>query len=227
MPPVMPPAVTRLLLPGLPDTLPNLRLPESSLLFDARKDEPAWTEPGIDVSAWSAPMTSGVPPAAQWGPLTARLIPLWKDYGLLDFPSVSKPLPARGGTITARLPYNAQINPWIKINAPADREIDIRTDNFMGGSQPNIHVKYVTRDGIQEFEAPGWMNGHKVIFTDSSFAARVTCPPGSEGLIGVPRPADGTPNITIDGKPATPESSTARHHLFPIPTGTSRIVAEW
>jgi alpha-L-rhamnosidase len=175
-----------------PDTPPNRRLAESSLRFDARNDELAWIKPGFDASAWSAPKTFGVPPVAPWGPLTARPIPQWKDYGLLDFPSVSKPLPSRGGTITARLPYNAQINPWIKVNAPAGREIDIRTDNFMGGSQPNIHAKYVTRDGIQEFEAFGWMNGHEVIYTvpedveilgvkfretgyDASFTGSFTC----------------------------------------------------
>jgi len=63
--------------------------------------------------------------------------------------------------------------------------------------------------------------------TDASFTARVTSPPGTEGLIGVPRPAAGTPSVTIDGKPAIPERSTDRHHLFRLPTGTSRIVAEW
>lgn len=147
------------------DTAPNRRLPESSLHFDARNDEPAWIEAGFDVAAWTEPKSFGVPPTAPWGPLIARPIPQWKDYGLLDYPSVSQSFPAHGGTITARLPYNAQVNPWIKVDAPAGREVDIRTDNFMGGSAPNVHAKYVTRDGIQEFEAPGWMNGHEVIYT--------------------------------------------------------------
>jgi hypothetical protein len=148
-----------------PDTPPNRRLPESSLLFDARLDEPAWIEPGFDASAWPVPKTFGSPPAAPWGMLKERPIPHFKDYGLLDYAAVSEPLPARGRTITARLAYNAQINPWIRVNAPAGREIDIRTDNFMGGSQPNLHAKYVTREGVQEFEAFGWINGHEVIYT--------------------------------------------------------------
>ena len=33
--------------------------------------------------------------------------------------------------------------------------------------------------------------------------------------------------MRIDGKPATPERSTDRHHLFRLPTGASRIVADW
>lgn len=142
-----------------PDIPPNRRLPESSLLFDARLDQPDWTAPGFDDSGWAAPRVHGAPPAAPWGPLVDRPIPLWKDFGLKEYPSVTG---GPGGTITAKLPHNAQVTPWLRVEAPAGLVIDIRTDNFMGGSEPNVHAKYITRAGVQEFECPGWMNGHEV-----------------------------------------------------------------
>jgi len=148
-----------------PDTPPNRRLPESSLLFDARKDEAGWTAPGFDAASWTPPTVSGKPPALPWGRLVQRPIPQWRDYGLKEYTSVSS-LPERSaGVIKASLPYNAQVTPWLQVDAPAGLEIDIRTDNFMGGGEANVHAKYLTRDGVQEFECLGWMNGHEVRYT--------------------------------------------------------------
>lgn len=147
-----------------PDTPPNRRLPESSILFDARNDDPHWTRETFDSTSWSTPAQFGQAPTMPWGFLKERPIPLWKDFGLREYPSVSQINPGTAGTIVARLPYNAQVNPWMKIEAPAGLEIDIRTDNFMGGSEPNVHAKYITREGVQEFECPGWMNGHEVFY---------------------------------------------------------------
>lgn len=141
-----------------PDTPPNRRLPESSLRFDARRDEPTWTAPSFDSSSWAAVAVHGEAGSPPWGTLVERPIPQWKDFGFRDYVSVMR----EGNMIRAKLPYNAQVNPWMEIEAPAGLEIDIRTDNFMGGSEPNVHAKYVTREGVQQFECPGWMNGHEV-----------------------------------------------------------------
>jgi hypothetical protein len=140
------------------DTAPNRRLPESSLVFDARLDDPAWTGGGLDASSWPAPRDHGPAGTAPWGRLIERPIPQWKDYGLKDYTSVRQD----GGVVIAQLPYNAQVTPWMEIEAPAGLEIDIRTDNFKGGSEPNVHAKYITRNGVQQFECLGWMNGHEV-----------------------------------------------------------------
>ncbi len=149
-----------------PDTPPNRRLSESSLSFDARRDEASWTEPGFAGTGWSTPQVFGEPPSAPWGKLVERPIPQWKDYGLKDYiDPPALPTVGTGSDIRVKLPYNAQVTPWLKIEAKAGLEIDIRTDNFNGGSQPNIHAKYITRDGIQEFETLGWMNGHEVRYT--------------------------------------------------------------
>ncbi len=146
---------------------PNRRLPESSILFDARKDLADWTSRRFDDSSWSSPVVGPIPPAAPWGSLEKRPTKFWKDYGLKDYVStrVLTNTPDGGQVIAAKLPYNAHVTPWIKIEAPAGKTIDLRTDNFMGGGEANVHAEYVTRDGAQEFEALGWMNGHEVLYT--------------------------------------------------------------
>lgn len=35
----------------------------------------------------------------------------------------------------------------------------------MGAGTPNVYAEYITKNGIQEFEAWGWMNGHQVLYT--------------------------------------------------------------
>jgi hypothetical protein len=146
---------------------PNRRLPESSILFDARKDLPDWTSRRFDDSAWSTPVVGITPPGAPWGDLEKRPTKFWKDYGLKDYTStrILTNTPDGGQVIAARLPYNAHVTPWLNVEASAGKTVDMRTDNFMGGSEPNVHAEYVTRDGVQEFETLGWMNGHEVLYT--------------------------------------------------------------
>jgi alpha-L-rhamnosidase len=138
---------------------PNYRLAEANIRFDARLDEPTWTQPGFADATWPVAASHGPPPTAPWGELTPRPIPLWRDHGRRDYPTI---MPANDGVIRARLPYNAQVHPWFKIIAPAGLLIDVRTDNYRGGGAPNVRAEYVTREGEQEFECPGWMNGHEV-----------------------------------------------------------------
>lgn len=66
--------------------------------------------------------------------------------------------------IIASLPYNAQVTPYIKLQASQGMKIDIRTDNYRGGSAPNVFAEYITKEGVQEFETYGWMNGHQVYY---------------------------------------------------------------
>lgn len=48
------------------------------------------------------------------------------------------------------------------MEAPAGKKINIRTDNYCGGSEYNVRAEYITRNGLQEYESYGWMNGHEV-----------------------------------------------------------------
>ncbi len=148
------------------EPLSNYRLPEASILFDATKDIGAWMESAYDDSGWGAPVEAGSPPMAPWGNLVQRPIPQWKDYGLKAYTNAAAlPAVSDGKVIKAALPYNAQVTPYFKIEATPGQKIDIRTDDIKGGGEFSVHAEYITRAGVQEFEAPGWMNGHVVEYT--------------------------------------------------------------
>ncbi|TWT37146.1 Bacterial alpha-L-rhamnosidase [Posidoniimonas corsicana] len=144
---------------------PNWRLPESNLRFDARLDMQGWTEGHYDDSEWPSAKALGTPPANPWGALVERPVPQWRfseprNYENADsFPSVST-----GEPIIAQLPYNAQVNPILDVEGSQGDKIRIQTDNYRGGSEPNVRSEYLVREGRQHYESLGWMNGHRVIY---------------------------------------------------------------
>lgn len=139
---------------------PNFRLAESNIRFDAAKAPEGWNQPGYTGKFHSVAVIAeaGNEP---FGKLVKRPIPMWKDYGLTPYVSVTQGV---NDTIRCRLPYNAQVTPYLKVKAPAGKKIDILTDNYNGGSAYNVRAEYITKDGEQEYENPGWMNGHEVIY---------------------------------------------------------------
>ena len=62
--------------------------------------------------------------------------------------------------IFAKLPYNAQVTPWLKVSAPAGKFIKAGTDD----ERNQIFAEYLTKGGEQEFETPAWMNGHQILY---------------------------------------------------------------
>lgn len=138
---------------------PNYRLPESNIGFDATKDI-AFHRPDYDDGSWSKARRVSLEEAG-WHQLVDRPIPQWKDYGLKTYTRTER----QGNQILAYLPYNAQVTPYLKVKAAVGRKIDIRTDDYRGGSATNVFAEYTTREGVQEFECRGWMNGHYVIYT--------------------------------------------------------------
>lgn len=138
---------------------PNYRLPESNIGFDAAKDI-AFQQLDYDDSSWSKVRRVSLEEAG-WNRLVDRPIPQWKDYGLKTYTRTER----QGNQILACLPYNAQVTPYLKVKSVAGRKIDIRTDDYRGGSATNVFAEYITREGVQEFECRGWMNGHYVIYT--------------------------------------------------------------
>ncbi len=150
------------------DPQPNYRLPESNIRYDARLEfeKGPWHAVDFDDSRWPAVATHGKPPVAPWGKLYLRPIPLWKDYGLREYANADQiPEVSDGSTIECRLPYNAQVTAYLKIDSPAGYVCDMRTDNYQGGSAYNVRSEYIARGGVQEFESPGWFNGHAVHYT--------------------------------------------------------------
>ncbi|MBQ1996624.1 MAG: glycoside hydrolase, partial [Clostridia bacterium] len=98
--------------------------------------------------------------------LCPRGIPFLKDYGLKDYVnskdyenySVNKLF---GEKITVDIPYNAQLTPYLKITAPAGKKIRITTENTATGA---VSTTYITKEGEQEFETPGWFNGEHITY---------------------------------------------------------------
>lgn len=149
------------------DPQPNYRLPESNIRYDARYEfKGDWTAADFDDSDWQTPKVLGKVPCAPWNQLYERPIPQWKNYGITDYVNKQAiPTISDGKPIVCQLPYNAQITPVLKIDAPEGFTVDIRTDNYQGGSEYNVRAEYVTKKGVQEYESLGWMNGHQVIYT--------------------------------------------------------------
>ena len=145
---------------------PNFRLPESNVHFDARRDIGDWMMPDFDDSGWPAADERGRPPAAPWGNLVRRPIPQWRNFGLSDYENAGDfPEEGAGEVVVARLPYNAHVTPSLTVDAPAGLTIDIRTDCYDVTGKPSVRAVYVTREGVQEYESLGWMNGEAVHYT--------------------------------------------------------------
>ncbi len=144
---------------------PNYRLPEYSIYFDARKDND-WLNGAYDFSSWENATEYAVGGKGAYGKLYPRGIPFLKDYGLKDYENsesyenytVKKLF---GEKITVDIPYNAQVTPYLKIIAPAGKKIRITTENTLIGA---VSTTYKTKEGEQEFEALGWVNGEHITY---------------------------------------------------------------
>ena len=148
------------------DIPPNFRLSETNIYFDASKDIAGWYMPGYDSNDWDFADTLCSAGEGVWGELVKRSIPMFKDCGLKDYINSGC---YEGFTtdmeteIELRLPYNAQITPYLKITAPKGKKISIRSDNkYIAQS---VMAVYYTNDGEQEYESFCWINGERIIYT--------------------------------------------------------------
>ena len=146
--------------------LPNYRLPESNIAFDARRDIEGWQLGSFDDSHWPRATDAGSAGVAPWGELIARPIPMWRDFQPAPYETnLTFPFVSDGKPIVCALPFNLHASPILDIEAQADVTIDIRTENYTGGSANNVRGIYTTRAGRQSYESLGWMNGHAVHYT--------------------------------------------------------------
>jgi alpha-L-rhamnosidase len=148
------------------DPHPSPRMADDNIHFDARLDIGNWIAPNFDDSAWPVAAELGQPPTAPWNRLIQRPIPLWRTGQLTPYENASElPLVSDGKPIIAMLPRNLSISPYLKIKAHAGLTIDMRTDNYNGGSEFNFRSEYVTKEGVQEFESLAYLNGHWMIYS--------------------------------------------------------------
>ena len=139
---------------------PNMRLCESNICFDGRKDLGAWYAPMSQSHFPKAKVFSSEAENSTFGKLVARPIPLFKFSGLKDY--VKQTFDSKTRILHCKLPYNAQVTPYIKVQAHAGDTIDMRTEDYYVGSEPSVRGAYITRNGVQEYESYGWMNGNEV-----------------------------------------------------------------
>lgn len=144
--------------------IPNYRLSESNLLFDANKDIPGWQSadaktkyafrPSVEMGSWGA---------APWGELVKRPVPMFKDFGIKKVAyEIRKG--AERDTLIASLPGNIQITPILDVtDAKGNQLIDIWTNHSHLAGTWNVRAQYVTCKGRQQYESLGWMNGEKIL----------------------------------------------------------------
>ncbi|MDO5968420.1 alpha-L-rhamnosidase C-terminal domain-containing protein [Flavivirga aquimarina] len=147
------------------DKNPNYRLPESNILFDARKSDFKWIDPNEELTGSSKANVLGTAESKPWNKLVLRPIPHWKNYGIANYTNPTEiPKEGHGEWIICKLPYNCHVTPILDIEAPAGLTIKMQTDNFdyMGLHVASVRAEYITKEGAQQYESLGWMNGHVV-----------------------------------------------------------------
>ncbi|MBR5320383.1 MAG: alpha-L-rhamnosidase N-terminal domain-containing protein [Clostridia bacterium] len=145
---------------------PNYRLPEYSIYYDARNEFGDWLSSDFNFSAWESATEYADGGEGAYGKLYPRGIPMLKDFGLKDYENsnVYENYTVKnllGEEITVDIPYNAQVTTYLKIVAPAGEKIRITTENTPLGA---VSTTYITKDGEQEFEALGWVNGEHITY---------------------------------------------------------------
>ena len=149
------------------EPLPNFRLSESNILYDARREIGPWQTENYNARNMPGAIVLGKAGDYPWNKLMPRPIPLFKDFGLKSYLKENKPAVLQAiDTIICDLPYNAQVTPYLKVDASEGQRITICTDNYIhfNGGADLVRAEYITKKGIQEYESLGWMNGHKVYY---------------------------------------------------------------
>lgn len=146
------------------DIKPNFRLAEPNIYYDASKEIGDWWRKEYNVTSWDRAVEIK---NDYWGILVERGIPQWKNYGLKEYEKVSEWYGKKlktDMTIELQLPYNMQFTPYFDIDAIAGKRVDIFTDTYdtFYEEEKNIKSVYYTKDGHQEYESLGWLNGERV-----------------------------------------------------------------
>ena len=141
--------------------VPNFRLSESNVSYDARQEIGDWTSSGFDPNKLQEVRVFGEAGCYPWNKLHRRSIPMFRNYGLKSFPEKYR----SGDTLICKLPYNCQFTPYIKLKASEGRAVKMFTDSYLLFSPSTcIYGEYITKDGIQEYEHLAWINGHKMYY---------------------------------------------------------------
>ena len=146
--------------------VPNFRLPESCIRFDAQKDMEGWQTGSLEGFSPAVTLENTL------GKLHIRPIPQWKDFGIKEIAFETTP-GADADTVRAVLPHNMQMTPVLAVEDPeGGHRIVIETDHSKVGVEC-LRAEYITRPGKQTYESLGWLSGQRIILT-VEHGARVT-----------------------------------------------------
>jgi hypothetical protein len=144
--------------------MPNFRLSEPNILYDARNERENWFASSFDDSRWPAASVLGRVPMAPWNHLVKRNIPLFRFGSLKPYPKTER----RGDTVVCYLPYNGHFSAYIKLKAAAGQKVFMASDTYyLGALSPTDSLythcsEYITKDGEQQYESLLWIAGHQM-----------------------------------------------------------------
>ena len=153
----------------LQDTLrPNNRLIEYNVYYNASLVDDDWYKSEFDDSKWGNAKIYGMAFSEPWGQMIERAIPQFKNFELKEYDNMAEyadyTVTEKTEILEMTMPYNAQITPYLKIEAKKGQKIVITTDQYQDVNGDSVRCTYLAKQGVQEFEALGWMNGQKVYY---------------------------------------------------------------
>ena len=153
----------------------NYRLAEGNILYDAQEAGEliingieSWMEPEYDDSTWPGAIVYGNAGNAPWNDLYERSIPQLRYSELREYenPEVyaayTDAYTTAETTLQLELPTNLQMNPVLEIDA---REGGLKIDMTSSGVSTAVRASYITTEGYQKWECPGWMSSQYLTVT--------------------------------------------------------------
>lgn len=145
----------------------NPRLSEENIYYDAREELANWYKIDFDDSSWENAKELGNAGELPWGELIKRNIPFFEYSEIREyenFSSLKNKTVDKNTLLALELPYNMQIVPYLKVEAKEGQKIYITLDEEYDSVGKEHKTTYITKNGIQEFESPAWINGEKIFY---------------------------------------------------------------
>ncbi len=139
----------------------NTRLSESNIYYDANLELGNWYTNEYNDSEWQNSVICGEYNDARWGELIKRDIPFFKYSDIKEYENKI----SNNEILEMKLPYNMQLVPYLKVKAKANEKIVVSNNKDFDNHELYGKVTYITKEGIQEYESPSWINGDKIYYS--------------------------------------------------------------
>lgn len=139
----------------------NARLSETNIYYDANLTLENWYTNEYDDSDWNSAVVCGDHNSEKWGELIKRDIPFFIFSDINEYENKTQ----NDEILEMKLPYNMQLVPYLKVKAKANQKIIISNNKDLDNHELYGKVTYITKDGVQEYESPSWINGDKIYYS--------------------------------------------------------------